>query len=200
NDEILKSGNNSIRIEKNGKGKLYFSALAEYYSRNETAAAKVNRFEINRDYFVLKPVLRDKRIIYVKEKFNGVVKSGDNLLVKTLVESSDDNLQYFILEDMLPSGFEVVKDENQFTIEGENNYDNFPRPLSYTWRWFYADREYRDEKTAFFVTNVYPQMEFSYIIKAQMPGKFTAMPAQGYLMYFPEVSGSSDMAEFEVRE
>jgi uncharacterized protein YfaS (alpha-2-macroglobulin family) len=103
-------------------------------------------------------------------------------------------MEYFILEDMLPSGFEVVKDIQNYEIEGENNYspyyDNYGwgrRP----WIWNYADKEYRDEKVAFFVTYVSEKMEFSYIMKAQIPGEYSVMPAQGYLMYYPELAGNT---------
>ncbi len=52
----------------------------------------------------------------------------------------------------------------------------------------------RDEKVAFFVTSSQSKMEFSYIIKAQIPGEYKIMPAQGYLMYYPELSGFSDVS------
>ncbi len=43
-------------------------------------------------------------------------------------------------------------------------------------------------------------MEFSYILKAQLPGSYTAMPSDGALMYYPEVSGHSDMMEIVVED
>ncbi|HSD63117.1 MAG TPA: hypothetical protein VLB50_04935, partial [Ignavibacteriaceae bacterium] len=85
-----------------------------------------------------------------------------------------------------------------FEIEGENNYGYYENWKYRPWRWFYADREYRDEKVAFFVTDCTDKMEFSYIIKAQMPGAFTIPAAQGYLMYYPEVGGNSSTISIKV--
>ncbi|HSD63044.1 MAG TPA: hypothetical protein VLB50_04570, partial [Ignavibacteriaceae bacterium] len=199
-DNILQKGENEIRIVKNGNGKLYFSGIDQYYTKNQTPAAKVNSFRIRREYFVLKPEQTKDRIIYTKNSLDGEVKSGDNVLVKTYVSALDNDLQYFILEDMLPSGFEVVKEDEKFEIEGENNYGYYENWKYRPWRWFYADREYRDEKVAFFVTDCTDKMEFSYIIKAQMPGEYTIPAAQGYLMYYPEVGGNSSTVNIRVKD
>ena len=198
----LKKGNNEIKIIKSGKGTLYLSGIGSYFSTREKAAAKLTSFKVMREYFILEPKKKDGRIIYQKKKLEGEIKSGQDILVKTYVESKEDGLEYFILEDMLPSGFEVVKDDNLYVIDGESNYNNY---IDYyygyrPWRWFYADREYRDEKVSFFVTNVSKSMEFSCIIKAQIPGEYSINPAQGYLMYYPEVRGNSSFFNITVKD
>ena len=155
-----------------------------------------------REYYVLETGEKDGHIIYFKKKFDGTVTSGQDIFVKTFVESKSENLDYFILEDMLPSGFEVVKDMDKYFIDGENNYQTYyDYYYDYMpWRWHYADREYRDEKVAFFVTSCQSKMEFSYIIKAQIPGEYKIMPAQGYLMYYPELNGFSDVVNIKVND
>jgi uncharacterized protein YfaS (alpha-2-macroglobulin family) len=199
-EKVIKNGNNKIKIVKNGAGKLYFSGVNEYYSKERVTTAFDNKFKIRREYYMLRPEKDGGRIVYEKEKFRGKVKSGEDILVKTYVESDDDNLQYFMLEDMFPSGFEIVKETDNYTIEGENDYPYYGHYGYRPWRWFYADREYRDEKAVFFVTNTNREMEFSYIIKAQIPGRYNIMPASGSLMYYPEVNGSSGMVSVEVVE
>ncbi len=199
-DNILRKGDNQIKIVKNGNGKLYFSGINQYYTNDEDAAASVSGFKVKREYYILKQEQMKDRIIYTKVPLKGTVTSGDNILVKTYVDAKDNDLQYFILEDMLPSGFEVVKDEQNFEIEGENDYGYYDKWDYRPWRWFYADKEYRDEKVAFFVTNVNDRMEFSYIIKAQMPGEYTVPAAQAYLMYYPEVGGNSQVMDISVKD
>lgn len=198
----LKKGNNEITIEKSGNGKLYFSGLTSYHTEDYSETAS-NSFSIKREYYKLKPVQREGKMIYVKEKFSGEVTTGEDIFVKTFVESKYNDMEYFILEDMLPSGFEVVKDVQNYEIEGENEYrpyyDNYGwgrRP----WIWNYADKEYRDEKVAFFVTYVNEKMEFSYIMKAQIPGEYSVMPAQGYLMYYPELAGNTKDIKIIVKD
>ncbi len=198
----LKKGKNVLKIEKSGKGKLYFSGLTEYFTENLSDIKQDNGFKVRREYYVLDTGDRDGRLIYYKKRFNGTVTSGQDIFVKTFVESKNDNLDYFILEDMLPSGFEVVKDMDKYFIDGENNYQTYyDYYYDYMpWRWHYADREYRDEKVAFFVTSCQSKMEFSYIIKAQIPGEYKIMPAQGYLMYYPELNGFSDVVKIRVND
>lgn len=200
-DKILKKGHNKIRIEKSGSGVLYFSGINEFYKENLTSIQKNNGFNIRREYYVLDPTEKDGEIIFNKNKFSGTVISGQEIFVKTFVESKSGDLDYFILEDMLPSGFEIIKDMDKYVIDGENNYQSKYRYYDYLpWRWNYADREYRDEKVAFFVTNCQQKMEFSYIIKAQIPGDYIVMPAQGCLMYYPELNGRSDVIDVKVKD
>jgi uncharacterized protein YfaS (alpha-2-macroglobulin family) len=195
---ILKKGNNKLRIEKSGKGILYLAGSSEYFTEDINLVENNNGFKVKREYYILEIGEKDGHIIYFKRKFDGFVTSGQDIFVKTTVESKSDNLDYFILEDMLPSGFEVVKDMDKYFIDGENNYQT-PYYYDYMpWRWQYADREYRDERVAFFVTNCQQKMEFSYIIKAQIPGNYKIMPAQGYLMYYPELNGFSDVVDIKV--
>jgi uncharacterized protein YfaS (alpha-2-macroglobulin family) len=196
----LKKGNNKLRIEKSGKGILYLSGLSEYFTEDIKSVENNNGFKIRREYYVLETGEKDGRIIYFKKKFDGTVTSGQDIFIKTFVESKSDNLDYFILEDMLPSGFEIVKDMDKYFIDEENNYQtNYNYYYDYMpWRWHYADREYRDEKVAFFVTSCQSKMEFSYIIKAQIPGNYKIMPAQGYLMYYPELNGFSNVMNIKV--
>jgi len=202
-ENTLLKGENKIRIVKEGTGRVYFSGVNLYYTQNENAADTGSGFTVRREYYLLSPEEKDGRIIYTKHAFNGNLKSGDEVFVKTFVDTKSENLQYFILEDMLPSGFETIKDESKYEIEGENTYSIHPigtRQGFNPWHWFYADKEYRDQKVSYFVTNVNKEMEFSYLIRAQIPGKVTVSPAQAYLMYYPEVNGNSGWMEFRVSD
>ncbi|MDT3695071.1 MAG: alpha-2-macroglobulin family protein [Ignavibacterium sp.] len=201
-EKILRKGRNRIRIEKSGKGALYFSGFNEYFTTELASVKNDNGFKIRREYYILETGSKDGHIIYYKKDFDGIVKSGQDIFVKTFVESKSDNLDYFILEDMIPSGFEVVKEMDRYFIDGENNYNTYSDYLYdyMPWRWHFAEREYRDEKVAFFVTKSQKGMEFSYIIKAQIPGEYKIMPAQGYLMYYPELNGFSDVVDIVVED
>ncbi|MHB1688451.1 MAG: alpha-2-macroglobulin family protein [Ignavibacteriaceae bacterium] len=199
-EKLLKNGINKITIKKSGAGKLYFSGVSEYYSTDKKLSDQKSEIKVAREYFVLKPQQSDNGIIYSKEKFNGTVLSGDLILVKTHVETGENNLQYLILEDMLPSGFEAVKDENNFQIEGENNNRYYGRFGLRPWHWFYADKEYHDDKVSFFVTNATKSMDFSYIIRAEIPGDYNVSPAQCYLMYYPEIIGRSAPIKIKVND
>ena len=198
-ENILKSGTNRIKIIKEGEGKLYLSGYGQYYTKNKLIENSNESFKITREYFLLEPETKDGRLVYVKKEFGGIVKSGENIFVKTLVKCDEANMDYFILEDMLPSGFEPVKDERYFEIEGEKNY-SYDDSYSNSWRWFYSDKEYRDDKVSFFVTNTKEEMEFTYILKAQIPGTYSAMPSNGALMYYPEVNSHGNINHIVVED
>ncbi len=197
--KLFTNGDNKIKIIKTGEGKVYFSGTNEYYSPDVQPKPDKDKFLVTRNYFILKPVNRGDRIVYVKHKLDGKVESGQNILVQTHVECSENDLKYFILEDMLPSGFEAVKDENNFEIENQNEDPQSRANIIIPFPRYYADREYHDNKVSFFVTNVRKEMNFSYIIQAQMPGSFNITPAQAYLMYYPEVNGNSKPEKIEVK-
>ncbi|QQS36375.1 MAG: hypothetical protein IPM56_19410 [Ignavibacteriales bacterium] len=197
-DKFLVKGKNKVRIVKSGKGSLYFSSINEYYSTDYRAAAKSSAFRITKEYYVLSLVQDGDRIVYEKEYFDGYIKSGQEIFVKTFVESKIEDNDYFILEDLLPSGFEVIKNSDDYFIKDEDDYKYYNYYYHRPWRWTYADREVRDEKVAFFVTRTKSQMEFSYIIKAQIPGYYSIPSAQGYLMYYPEMNGVSEPSEIVI--
>ncbi len=196
----LKNGANEIRIEKSGRGKVYFASNTTYYQPAENVSANEAGFRVEREYFKLEKYIAydDDKITYRKKYFDGIANSGEDILVKLKVYSKDENLQYFMLEDPLPSGIEVVKDDWAFTIEGENNYGGYDY---YYWRWWYADKDVRDNKVTFFATYMGKgEYEFSYIMHAQIPGDYTVNPARGMLMYYPEVTGNTGTEKFTIRE
>lgn len=200
NGGILKSGSNEIRIEKNGIGKVYFSSDLSYFNSNINIAPNEDGFRIEREYFKLEKYnsYSEDKITYRKKYFDGSVKSGDEILVKLRVYSKSDDYQYFMLEDPLPSGVEVIKDDWAYQIEEESAYGGYNY---FYWRWWYADKEIRDNRVTFFATYIGKgEYEFSYIIRAQIPGEYMINPAKGMLMYYPEINGNSANVNLRITE
>jgi uncharacterized protein YfaS (alpha-2-macroglobulin family) len=58
----------------------------------------------------------------------------------------------------------------------------------------------RDEKLVLFATYL-PRgtYEYTYLIRASVPGEFHTIPTMAYEMYFPEVFGRGDGGLFTVR-
>jgi uncharacterized protein YfaS (alpha-2-macroglobulin family) len=196
----LKVGENEIRIEKSGPGRVYFTSNLIYYTNEKKLMPVDNGFEIRKEYFELRKKYdyEKERFVYQKKKFDGKVKSGDEILVKVKVSAKDPNLQYFMLEDPIPAGCEVIKDDWAYTIDEEKDYSGWDY---YWWRWWYADKDIRDNRVTFFATYLWGDTyEFSYILRAQIPGKYSVIPATGMLMYYPEVRGSSKELRLEIEE
>ncbi len=196
----LLSGANNIRIEKSGKGKVYFTAALNYYKPFEQVRAEEDGYRVEKEIFVLNKYEEygGDRFTYKPVSFTGSVKSGDVMLVKLKVHTKKDDNNYFMLEDPLPSGVEYVKDDWSFPIEGADNYRGYN---GYYWRWWYADKDVRDDKVVFFATYFGKGVhEFSYLMRAEIPGEYSVNPAKGSLMYYPEVYGNTEGVRMKVVE
>ena len=93
--EQLRSGNNTIRIQKSGTGRFYWSARGEYYS-TEKKLFQNNKLSLNitRDYYRLAPQQKGERIVYNLEPLQGEVHSGDVIAVRLSVNGSDLSLSW----------------------------------------------------------------------------------------------------------
>lgn len=191
----LRKGENIVTIEKSGEGRLYASARLVYYATGDAIKPGSAGFTVQREYFRLERTRRDGVYAYTKEKISGPVQVGDELFVRLTV-TPDRKSEYFLMEDPLPAGCEVITDTDGYNIFGEDGYGDdqngrgFRR--SWGWRWWYADRDVRDEKVAFFATNIAARSyTLTYIMRAQIPGQYSVMPSVASLMYYPEVRGNS---------
>ncbi len=199
-NKLLRNGINKVTIIKSGKGTLYYSGIDSYYSNDKNLLNKNSKIKVAQDYYILKPKHDGNRIVYSEVKINDSVSSGDLILVKTHVETSENDFHYLLLEDNLPSGFEAVKNESDFQIENESRNKYLGAYSIRDWNRFYADKEYYDDKVSFFITNSSRSMDFSFIIRAEIPGNFNIPPAKCYLMYYPEINGRSKPAKIQVFE
>lgn len=196
----LTNGANTVTVEKNGNGRLYASTRLAYYATGPALKAASAGFKVSREYYTLRKERRGDVFVYSKEPFRGTVKSGDELFVKVRV-TPDRNYDYFILEDPLPAGCEVVTNTDGYTIAGEAEYDEQARSRRnwWAWRWWYADRDVRDEKVSFFAREISSApFEFSYVMRAQIPGAYSVMPSLAMLMYYTDVRGNSDATSLTI--
>ena len=61
--------------------------------------------------------------------------------------------------------------------------------------------EYRDDRVAFFVRRLARgRHSVRYQLRAETPGRFSALPTVGYAMYAPELRGNADEAKVTVRD
>ncbi|HPS56785.1 MAG TPA: carboxypeptidase regulatory-like domain-containing protein [Spirochaetota bacterium] len=134
-----------------------------------------NGVSARRDIFFLNRVKDMKLQEYlvpqpVEEK--STVVTGDELLVRVRFTAQED-FGFMVLEDYLPSGFEVVK---------ESAY-NGGQPYSHV--------ERRDNRMVFFFTGIRKGQEYevAYIIRAELPGSFIMRPARIGCMYEESIQG-----------
>ena len=176
-----------------GEGQLYYSAYLRYYLPVEDVKALNRGIIVGRQY---SPV--DKPDEYITG-----AEIGDVIKVKLTIIAPND-LHYVVVEDPLPAGCEGVDQSLKTTsVVGEapgiERVDEWDR-WGWGWWWF-SHTEMRDEKVALFATYL-PKgtYEYTYYMRASVPGEFLTMPALAYEMYFPEVFGRSDGGKFVVEE
>ncbi|MBX7207120.1 MAG: hypothetical protein K1X78_02305 [Verrucomicrobiaceae bacterium] len=174
---------------------LYANAYLTVFSKEDQIPAAGLEVKVRRTFYRLveeKPdtIVSGARGQVVKQqgfKYNRIaiasdaeIKSGDLVEVELSVESKND-YEYVIIEDMKPAGYEPVEVRS-----------------GWNWKGLPAYQEFRDEKVAFFADRL-PRgtHNLSYRVKAEIPGRFSALPAKAEAMYAPELKGNSD--EFKAR-
>ncbi len=175
-----------------GKGQLYYAMYLRYFVPVEDVRALGRGIIVARQY---QPIdcEKDKNCPHIDH-----AQVGDVIKVKiTLVAPHD--LHYLVVEDPLPAGCEAIdrslkttsvvsEDPTLRSGDPEYGWD------SYGWGWWwFSHSDVRDEKVALFA-DFLPRgtYEYTYYIRASVPGEFLTMPTLAYEMYFPEVWGRSD--------
>jgi uncharacterized protein YfaS (alpha-2-macroglobulin family) len=182
------SEKNSIEVVKNGSGVLYWSARADYYSRQAAESSTGGELSVRREYYKLVPVTESGRIVYNLETLNGPAKVGDTLAVRLVVKGAD--WKYLLIEDSLPAGAETVKDDNLYELKN--------RP--YEWDYWYERREMRDNRAVWY-DRWFPKgkKHYVYLLKLTHAGTFQVNPTRVEPMYQPGVLASSEGFTLEVQ-
>lgn len=187
--EEVTTGEHTVELRKLGNAPLYVNAYLTVFTQEDMIPAAGLEVKARRKFFKLieeKPeqqvagsrgqVVTQTGLKYRREELaSGTpLKSGDLIEVELTVESKND-YEYVLLEDLKPAGFEPVEVRSGWSYEGLPSY-----------------QEYRDEKVAFFADRL-PRgtHTLSYRVKAEIPGRFSALPAKVEAMYAPELKGNS---------
>ena len=183
----LHKGRNRVFIGKSGKGNLYYSlSLTQYLAKDKlNAVVAGSGVSITRSYYKLgRKYLESGEASALGSPVNGC-SSGDMILVKLTVNATK-RLEHLLLEDFLPAGCEV-------TDQGHIDY--------WDWNYWWIGRDIRDEKISFYIDSLSPGKHVvTYYMRAGIPGRYRAMPAQVWAMYDPRVRATTAEAEFDVRE
>ncbi len=179
----LKTGPQNLGLANLGESVLFYQSDFTLFSTDERLNPVDQGLKVQREYFRItaKRVPGQDGVQYETSPLQGPISRGETLGVR-LTLSSSHPLEYVMLEDFLPSGFEVLP-EIRFDATSE-----------YT-----SEIAIRDEKITLF-RNYLPAGTyiFNYALMPELEGKFQIMPAQAELMYQPEWRGSSANQVIEV--
>jgi len=195
------AGRQVVTISAEGTGNLYFNAQLKVFTREENVAAAGNEIAIRRQAFRVHQRKRDvvrrtwvrdhyeeRTVTEVYEELEPLAEGaevgiGDEVEILLTITAKND-YHYLAFEDMKAAGFEPVERTSGSAYSGVVSY-----------------RELRDERVVFFCSSL-PQgkHELRYRVRAEIPGNFHVMPAQGFAMYLPDVRATSAEGRISVTE
>jgi len=174
----------TITVE--GDTPLYYTALAEYFNKEEPIPASGNEIIIQRVYERRTPSGNTTQPLEDwKPLRDGDMVSPSDIVRVTLHIRSLNDYEYLVFEDRKPAGLDATEVES-----GWKSYDRGPlakeRELS-------AYREFHDQYVAFFVPTL-PRGEWTltYELRPVVAGLFHILPTRGYAMYYPDIYANSD--------
>ena len=203
--ELLADEANRVVIERwapegqdEGTGRLYYSMYLRYYKPVEDVTALNRGIIVSRKYTLADCDPEEEQCPAITQ-----AQVGDVMRVKLTIIAPND-LHYVVIEDPLPAGAEGVDQSLKTTsVVGEQpeltrTDRRSPWGGNYGWWWF-SHTELRDEKAVLFATYL-PRgtYEYTYLIRASLPGEYGVIPTHAYEMYFPEVFGRSDGGMFTI--
>ena len=205
--DLAAQASNLLTVARaDGNGRLYYSAHLKVFLPVEEIEPAERGIIVSRRY-TLESCLAEKtsdRSVVCNEVREA--KLGDVIRVDLTIIAPHD-LYYVVVEDPLPAGAEALdtglattsllaieptlsRTSRTFLGEAEGISE---RPYYwYWWRW-YSRSELRDEKVVLFADYL-PKgtYEYSYTMRATLPGDYHVIPTVASEFYFPEVFGRSD--------
>jgi uncharacterized protein YfaS (alpha-2-macroglobulin family) len=194
----ITSGPNQIELRKSGRGPIYFNAYLDYFTLEDFITREGLEIKVQRRVFRLKEVAKTIKAAgsrgqvvarrvekYEREPLENLaaLDSGDLVEVELVIESKND-YEYLVFEDMKAAGFEPVEVRSGYTGNEMGAYV-----------------EFRDQKVAFFVRRLARgNHSVSYRLRAEIPGRFSALPARAYAMYAPELRANSDEIKLVIKD
>ena len=187
----IASGDREIVLRTTGTNPLYYNAYLEFFTLEDPIEKAGLEVKVERRYYKLVPKKdatalveggRGQAVSQRVERFERIalnsgaaVASGDLIEVELTLESKNE-YESILLEDRKAAGYEPVE-----TTSGYNGNN------------LGAYVEYRDDRVCFFASRI-PQgrTTVSYRLRAETPGRFSALPTRVEAMYAPELKGNSD--------
>jgi len=196
--EAVTDGEHVVELKKIGHGPLYFNGYLTNFTLEDYITRAGLEIKVGRKYYRLKRIEKsvkaagsrgqvvDQRVEkYEREELADLatLKSGDLVEIELEIDSKND-YEYLVFEDMKPAGFEPVDLRSGYTGNALGAY-----------------MEFRDNRVVFFVRRLARgKHSVSYRMRAEIPGKFSALPTKAWAMYAPELKANSDEIKLRVED
>jgi uncharacterized protein YfaS (alpha-2-macroglobulin family) len=193
------AGDHRIEFVKKGTGALYYNAYVTNFTLEDPIKRAGLEVKVDRKFYRLVPVkgatakaagahgqaIDQKVEKYERRPLNDgdTLTSGDLVEVELEIDSKND-YEYLLFEDMKAAGFEPVE-----VRSGYNGND------------LGAYMELRDERVCFFTRSLSRgKHSVAYRLRAEVPGKFSALPTRASAMYAPELKANSAENKLNIKD
>lgn len=185
--DLLKEQTNILAIERsNASGQLTYATHLQTYADAMSVDARDRGIVVDRAFAL-------------DGKQTSGVRVGDVVSVTTTIVASTD-LYHVLVEVPIPAGTEPI--DNRLETESSQ----FEQPVVEVvgaqewWRsWTPTFVDIRDDKVALFSTFLQAgTVQYTFQVRATVPGEYGVLPAYAEQMYFPEVWGRSAAMRFMV--
>ncbi len=196
--DAVTTGQHTLELKRRGTGPLYWNAYVTNFTLEDHITRAGLELKVRRKYYKLTrvektikaagssgQVLDQKVEKYERTELPNLatVQSGDLIEIELTVESKND-YEYILLEDMKAAGFEPVDVRSGYRRNGLGAYV-----------------ELRDDRVSLFVKHLARgRHSLSYRVRAEIPGRFSALPTRASAMYAPELRGNSDELKLLIRD
>jgi uncharacterized protein YfaS (alpha-2-macroglobulin family) len=178
NSEVPNS--TQVRVVKHGHGVAYLSTTLTHYTTGDVVASTSPQLRITRDYLRLRIDLdKDGQPAWKTEPLAGELHSGDMLVSRVHIEG--ERGQYLLIEDPIPSGCEQLAEVSGIDLSVTDK----------GWTDWYSSREFRDQRTAFFLNYFDGKATYQTAMRVQVPGQFIVAPARVEQMYQPSIQANT---------
>lgn len=187
-------GRNVLSISVPAEARVYSSAALSFMVEEAFTEPVDAGMNVSRTYSLLTPVWNEEaqHFIYGHEEADSFT-AGDFVLVTLTVEPQGE-LRFVSVLEPLPAGFTVVEEDRSFRLAG------IPRRYGedyWGWNYWFDSRELSERSIDFYFTELTEPVTFTYVLRAEHPGRFTALPAQARLLYERDITGrtAADLLE-----
>ena len=192
------TGKHKVEIRRKGNGPVYFNSYLSYFSLEDHISKAGLEVKVTRKFYKLEKVAktslvkggRGQAVNQKVEKYkriaittDTVLKSGDLVEIEMIVDSKND-YEYLLLIDKKAAGFEPVDLRSGYNGNELGAYV-----------------EFRDEEVCFFVNRLARgRYSVTYRMRAEIPVKFSSLPAKIEAMYAPELKGNSNEMKIKIED
>ena len=182
------SGNSAdLDIKRTAKGFMQVRADWQFIGIGDALKSVKSDFIVERSFHKL---ISDGNGGYTLSRAPSTNFTTGDILASLVTVKGVQRSEYFLLEDNLPSGLQVLEGKESLKVSD----------LAYSWRNRPAARERYDDKIAqsktWFSENDWRAVT---IMRANFPGSYSVMPAESGLMYYPETNARTSDARIIVR-